>query len=93
MSSVDSAYGGFLPDNYWLGAGLSVGILANYNRFGFESEVKKVYATYSIGSTLSFQTDLQIYLSQNWAFKAGLKYKINKGKNATENIFSLKHYF
>ena len=93
LSSVDGVYGGFLPDNCWLGAGLSGGILANYDKFGFKSEIKKVYATSSIGSTLSFQTDIQAYVSQNWAFYTGLRHQINKGKDMTENIFGLKHYF
>ena len=93
LSSLEGAYGGFLPHNAWGGVGLSGGILAKYDKFAIKSEIKKIYATSSIGSSLQFKIEAQAYLSQNLALHAGFEHRLNRGKNSNEHIFALKHYF
>ncbi len=93
LSSLDVAYGGFLPNNQYTGIGFSGGILALYDSFGIQEEIKKVYATSSIGSNLKYKITADYYLSTNIAFEACFSYQHNKGDNITENIFSIKRYF
>ena len=93
LGSFDAAYGGFLPQNQWVGAGFGIGFLAMYDKFSLKSEAKKVFATTTMGSSLNFETDINIFLSRNTAFETSFSYQNNKGKDITENIFTLKRYF
>ena len=93
LSSVDLAYGGFLPNNQWGGVGFEGGVLALFNSFGMQFKIKKVYATSSIGSNLKYDLKADYYLSRNIALEASANYQINKGKNQNEYSFNLKHYF
>ena len=93
LGSFDAAYGGFLPQNQWIGAGFGVGALAMYENFSFKTDVKKVYATTSIGSTLTFEAKINYFLNRNTAFEASFSHQNNKGKDVTENVFAVKRYF
>ena len=93
LSSLDGAYGGFLPNNQYVGAGVSIGVLGLYDKFGIQGEIKKVYATSSIGSNLKYKLKADCYLTRNITLEAFFSYQKNKGKNLTENIFSIKKHF
>lgn len=93
LSSVDFSYGGFLPNNQYIGAGFNTGLLATYNKIGIKGDIKKVFASSSIGSKTNIDIALNFYLTQNMAFEASFSRQINKGKNTNEYIFGTKYYF
>ena len=93
LSSVDFSYGGFLPNNQYIGAGFNAGLLAIYNKISIKSDIKKVFASSSIGSKMNIDTTLNFYLTQNMAFEASFSYQINKGKNINEYTLGTKYYF
>ena len=93
LSSIEGAYGEFIPNNYWIGAGFSAGLLALYEKIGIKTEIKQTFATSSIGTNLQFETKINYYLNQNTSIEAMVSYQNNKSKNISENILSLKRYF
>ena len=93
LSSAEAAYGGFLPNNQWLGAGLAAGAIVSFAKTALQVEVKKVFATDKIGSTLKWNLRADYYLSRNRALEAVVAYTQNYGKNQTEALLRLKQYF
>lgn len=93
LGSFDAAYGGFLPQNQWVGAGVSIGLLAMYEKFSFKSELKKVFATSKIGSPLTFEAKANYFLNRNTAMEISFSHQNNQKKDINENIFTIKRYF
>ncbi len=93
LSSVDGAYGGFLPHNQWVGAGVAGGFLFKCSKAGIKGEVKKIFATDKIGSTLTWSLNADYYLSRNVAMEAEFEYIQNYGRNQTTATLGLKKFF
>ena len=93
LSSVEAAYGGFLPNNQWLGAGLAAGMIVSFEKAALQAEVKKVFATDKIGSALKWHLTADYYFSRNQALETIFTYTQNYGKNQNEVLVRLKQYF
>lgn len=93
LSGFSAAYGGGLPHNMWIGADLIGGILFNTEKFGANAEVKKVFATDKIGSTLTYSAMLDYYFTANTALEFKFTHVQNYGKNLNESLLRLKYNF
>ena len=93
LSSVEAAYGGFLPNNQWFGAGLAAGMIVSFEKAALQAEVKKVFATDKIGSALKWHLTADYYFSRNQALETIFTYTQNYGKNQNEVLVRLKQYF
>ena len=93
LTGLDAAYGGGLPHNQWVGTDLIGGILFNSELFGGSAEIKKVFATDKIGSTLTYSAALDYYVTRNAAIEAKFTHTQNYGKNFNESLLKLKYNF
>ena len=93
MANAHGAYGGFLPQNQYLGAGLQVGIYADFGRWRILAEAEKIYATAKIGSRQIYKIEGAYSLSTNWAVAVQSRYEQNYGRDIEENMLSLRTYF
>lgn len=93
LTGLDAAYGGGLPHNQWVGTDLIGGILFNSELFGGSAEIKKVFATDKIGSTLTYSAVLDYYVTRNAAVEAKFTHTQNYGKNFNESLLKLKYNF
>ena len=93
LGLLDGAYGGFLQNNQYAGVGFNAGFIGLYDDFGFQGEVKKVYATSSIGSNLRYDLKANYYLTTNVSVEAVFSHQNNKGKDMTEHVFSIRKHF
>lgn len=93
LTGLDAAYGGGLPHNQWAGTDLTGGVLFNSEWFGGSAEIKKVFATNKIGSTLTYGAVLDYYLTRNIALEAKFTHTQNYGKNFNESLLRLKYNF
>lgn len=93
MANAHGAYGGFLPQNQYLGAGLQAGIYADFGRWRILAEAEKIYATAKIGSRQIYKIESAYSLSTNWAVAVQSRYEQNYGRDIEENMLSLRTYF
>ena len=93
MTNVHGAYGGFLPQNQYLGAGLQIGVYADFGRWRILAEAEKIYATAKIGSRLIYKLESAYSLNADWAVAAQYRYEQNYGRDIEENMLSLRAYF
>lgn len=93
LSSVDGAYGGFLPNNQWAGVGFTGGLLLNTDKIGTQAEVKHIIASDKKSTKTEWKVTADYYLTQNVALEATFKFIHNYGKNFDETFFRLKKYF
>lgn len=93
LTGLDAAYGGGLPHNQWVGTDLIGGVLFNSELFGGSAEIKKVFATDKIGSTLTYSAVLDYYITRNAAIEAKFTHTQNYGKNFNESLLKLKYNF
>ena len=57
------------------------------------AEIKKVFATDKIGSTLTYSAVLDYYVTRNAAIEAKFTHTQNYGKNFNESLLKLKYNF
>ena len=93
MANAHGAYGGFLSQNQYLGAGLQAGVYADFGCWRILAEVEKIYATAKIGSRQIYKIESAYSLSTNWAVAVQSRYEQNYGRDIEENMLSLRTYF
>lgn len=93
MGNSYASYGGFLPDNYWLGIGAAAGVYADFGKWRFLGEAEKVFATSDIADKIKYKAEAVYTLSRNNAAALNFTYHQNHGKNLNEYMLSWRHYF
>lgn len=88
-----AAYGGFLPQNQYLGIGAAAGIFADFGRWRLLAEAEKVWATDKIGSAVKYKVEAALTLTRNTALAAEYSYRQNYGRDIDEAVFSGRLYF
>ena len=93
LGNTHGAYGGFLPNNQWLGLGANFGAFADFGRWRLLAEAEKIYATAKIGSKMVYKLETSFTLATNLAVALHYKYEQNYGHDVDESLISLRSYF
>lgn len=93
VGSLEGAYGGFLPQNQWGGVGVAGGMIWGSDTFSVNGEVKKVWASDKIGTSLVSSVAINYYLSTQLAIETVFIHTDNHGKNFNEYCSGIKYFF
>lgn len=94
LTGVYGGYGGFLPQNQYLGAGTSVGGYIDFASLKLLVEVEKVFSTSWYGDKIKYKIEAAVPLSTDWALAAEYRFDKNrKGQDFDEYIASVRFFF
>ena len=88
-----AAYGGFLPDNAYLGLGGAIGVYADFDKWRLLSEAEQVYATDEFGEKTKLNVEGAYTLNRNNALALRYSKEWRSGKDMEESLLSWRHYF
>ena len=87
-------YGGFIPDNYWVGLAPEVGTYADFSPLRIHLSAEQTFATARFGNRLLYKADIAVGLSKNWSL--GFEYTAShnrRGHNQEEWLTTVKRSF
>lgn len=88
-----ASYGGFLPDNAWVGMGPAVGVLATFDRLSVQAQIEKIFATSYMGDQIKYRLDGGYTLCRNLGLFVRYQYDQNRGRDFNETSGGLKFFF
>ena len=94
LLNAHGQYGGFIPDNYWLGLAPEIGIFADFSPFKIHISAENTFATSRFGNRLKYTLDTSFRLTKNLSF--GFEYSVSdnrRGHNCHEGQTSLRWSF
>ncbi len=94
FSGLETAYGGFLPHNQYIGVNVGGGSYLNFRYFKLLAEIQQTYGTTWIANKTLYSLEGNVPLTTNLGLAAEYKYKnYRKGKSDKEFLLSIRHYF
>ncbi len=88
-----AAYGGFLPDNAYLGLGGAIGVFADFDQWRLFTEAEQVYATDKFGEKTKFNIEGAYTINRNNALAVRYSKEWRSGQDMEESLLSWRHYF
>ena len=89
---VNGQYGGFIKDNYWLGATPEVGIFSDLGRVRLHSAVKQTWATQKFGDRLMFKNTVSFGITRDLSFNLSYDSSHNRGGHNQEEYAAQIYY-
>jgi len=93
LTSLDTAYGGFLRQNATAGFGLTGGILYNAHKISLQAELKKIFATQKSMGIFSQKALAAYHLSTNTSLELSFERKTFRAKSINETMLGIKYFF
>ena len=88
-----AGYGGFIPDNAYIGIGTEVGIFTEIKNWRLLSGVEKIFATTQMFDKVRYKLETTYSINTNNSMAIEYLYEKNHGKNTNETIFSWRYFF
>lgn len=94
QGGIYGSYGGFLPQNQYVGVGFTLGAYLNFEYFRIIFESEKIFASSWYGNKLKYKAEAALSLTKSTAVVAEYNFMDNqKGKDEEEYITSFRLYF
>ncbi len=94
LLNANGQYGGFIPDNYWLGLTPEVGVFADFSPLRIHLSAENTFATARFGNRLKYKADIAVSLNKNLSLNFEYFTSHNKrGHNSQEWLSAFKWSF
>ena len=89
-----SQYGGFIPDNYWLGAAPEIGVFTDFSPLRLHFAAENTFATARFGNRLQYKAEAAVGINKDLSLNFEYNASHNKhGHNQQEWLASVKLNF
>lgn len=93
LIKIGGQYGGFIPDNYWIGFIPEVGLYKDLGFVRFHSIIEKIWANRKFGDRLKYKTIVSWGFNNNLSLELEFNSSHNaKGNNQQEFLGSIRYY-
>lgn len=87
------SYGGFLPHNSFVAAGMNFGLLADFDKWKLLAEAEPQLASQKLGNKTVYKVEADYILSTNWSVGGQVLLEDTTGKDVEEFSAGLRWYF
>ena len=93
LAGLEGAYGGFLKNNFSVGASGILGTLLSFDKFGFEAQIKQTLATDKSATVFEQKAVASYHLSQNINIEAQFKRQAKGSATLNEWRAFIKYFY
>lgn len=93
LVDTKAAYGGFLPHNALMAAGIDCGLLADFDKWKLLAEVEPQLASQKLGNKTTYKAEANYILDTNWSVGGQAVFEDRNGKNVEEFFGGIRYYF